>query len=48
MDNPNLFFKINLLDILGFNNKRLRFIVNEYKEIEVIKNLAAVLSYSFF
>jgi len=46
VDNANLFFKVNLIDILGFNSKVLRLIVNKYKEIDVIKNLASVLSQS--
>ena len=43
VENASLFFKLNILDILGFNSKTLRFLVNEFKEIEVVKNLAAAL-----
>lgn len=38
---------MNLIEILEFNSKSLRFVVNEHKKLEVIQNFTNVLSLTF-
>ncbi len=43
-ENASLFFKLNIKDILGLNSKRIRILVSEMREGEVLKNLSAELA----
>lgn len=43
VDNANIFLQLHLENIIGLNSRVFRFMVNQYKEHDVVLNLAGIL-----